>query len=339
MQALHGHPQAIMQPDAFIGLWPGAAGPGVGYGYEWYHDGAARRGNAETRGGEPLAGRVWQMSREAEGCRVLQEALDTQRDEDRTAIADELKGHVWEAIKNKHANHVIQKCIVTQRPEASQFIIDEIMSKEHGVWHASTHVFGCRVVQRLLEHCHGRQMHHVVEHVLQHALGLCKHKYGNFVAQHVYEHGTSEQQRHLACKILLDPASLFKHRYGNYAVQLVLEGGGGCPEQQHQLAKVIREHLQSLCADEYGAAVVCKALSCGALKDRVAVARAILKLEGVTVSMVRLRHGKEAMRHLLEVPAAQERKMAQSILSDNVRELGQSRYGRVIANLLVPRTD
>lgn len=351
---------------------------------------------------------MWEMAQDAEGCRVLQEAFDfaTVTDEQRAALAEELKGHVWEAIESKHANHVIQKYIVVSRPEASQFIIDEIMSAEHGAWRTARHVFGIRIFQRLLEHCHQRQTRGMVEEVLQDALGLCKHKYGNFGVQHICEHGSREQQsqvcevvfqgftdlckhqygnhvvrlclargarspqqpqvarqilqdarglckhphgnlvvrclleqgtpqqRHqLADDILQDSESLLHDTYGNFVIQRVLDGGG-CPEQQHQLAMIIREHVQLLCADERAVAVVGKALSCGACKDRVAVARAVLKLEGIAVSMARSRHGHETLKYLLEVPAEKERQMASSMLCDNVRELKRSRYGRDIAEHL-----
>merc|ERR1719162_2865030 len=174
------------------------------------------------------------------------------------------------------------------RPEASQFIIDEIMAQRGSAWHAARHCFGCRVVERLLEHCRRQQVEGMVAEILQDAVGLCKHQYGNYVAQHLLEHGT--------------------------------------PEQQHQLAKVIQDHAQSMCTDYHAVAVVSQALCCGSIKDRVAVARAILNQRGLVVSMARSRHGQEAVKHLLQVPGDEERKKAHSLLSDNLSELQRSRY-------------
>jgi len=95
-------------------------------------------------GAASVLGSVWRLSREPEGCRRVQAAveaccadLDVQ-----LRLTAELKGRVWEAIRCPHANHVIQKCVTALHPEASQFIIDEVLQRGSGtvagvLWHGA----------------------------------------------------------------------------------------------------------------------------------------------------------------------------------------------------------
>ena len=49
----------------------------------------------------------------------------------------------------------------------------------------STHPYGCRVIQRILEHCTGEQTAPVLEELHQHTEQLLQDQYGNYVIQHV----------------------------------------------------------------------------------------------------------------------------------------------------------
>lgn len=53
------------------------------------------------------------------------------------------------------------------------------------VFTLSTHPYGCRVIQRILEHCTGDQTSPVLEELHQHTEQLLQDQYGNYVIQHV----------------------------------------------------------------------------------------------------------------------------------------------------------
>merc|ERR1719199_226882 len=111
----------------------------------------------------PLQGQVWDLARYQQGSRDVQQELDDADDYTRVVLSRELQTHVWEASKCPHANHVLQKCIETLRPSDSQFIIDELLqSGPRAVARAARHPYGCRVLQRLLEHCSADQMKTIV---------------------------------------------------------------------------------------------------------------------------------------------------------------------------------
>lgn len=248
--------------------------------------------------GDSLTGKVWAFAQHAHGCRLLQDVLESADSTEVVAVGHELKGFVWRALECKNANHVLQKYIVVSNPRDSQFIIDEIFAHHggQGYWYAARHCFGCRVLERLLEHCSQDQVEELVKNILNDVVGLCKHQYGNYVAQHILEHGADA----------------------------------------HQLAAItaIVNNIQTMCTDYHGVAVVKQALCTAPPSSRSRVGKAILKNQELLVSMARSRHGQEAVKHLLKSPDCEVRESSRQILTEHVEELKLSRYGRVIVNFL-----
>jgi len=147
---------------------------------------------------ESLAGNVWKLSRDEEGCHRVQEALSEGDNYSRAQIAKELWGHVWKAAEHRHANFVLQKCIQELTPEASSFIVDEL--KTGAAWLSRSNT-GVRVFERLLEHCRD-QVEGMISEVLADARNLCVHQFGNYMMQHILEYGSQDQRRALATSIL-----------------------------------------------------------------------------------------------------------------------------------------
>ena len=166
---------------------------------------------------------VWDMARDRSACRDLQQALDDRSDSGRLAIAEALKSHVWDCIGCRNANHVLQKTIIVLRSNHVQFIIDEIMQHSNGPLIAAKHQYGCRIMERLIEHCRSDQLRPLVEALLKDVLRLSNHKFGNFVVQHIMEHGTSEQKHFIATKIMDGMGKM--HRCPLFVFEMVLSQG------------------------------------------------------------------------------------------------------------------
>jgi pumilio RNA-binding family len=65
-------------------------------------------------------------------------------------LISELKGHVLNCVKDQNGNHVIQKAVERIAPDEIQFIIEAFYGQ---VYSLATHPYGCRVIQRIFEHC------------------------------------------------------------------------------------------------------------------------------------------------------------------------------------------
>lgn len=253
----------------------------------------------ETHGHDThlAANRIWELSRDTQGCHQVQTALDNATDDEQAAIANQLRGRVWDALQCRNANHVLQKCIATMRPQPLQFIIDEIMSPGPGSGaHAAQHRFGCRVVERLLEHCRPDQVKPLVDDILTNGPMLCMDPYGNYVVQHLLEYGTAHYK--------------------------------------HSMSMIVAKQIASMPGDYHCCAVVSAALCHSLPDDKVVVSRAVLSRRGLLVSLARQRHGHDAVLTLLGLVNTREKAEAERQLHSSIVQLRKSRYGRVMAKIL-----
>uniref|UniRef100_A0A672RR44 Pumilio RNA binding family member 2 n=1 Tax=Sinocyclocheilus grahami TaxID=75366 RepID=A0A672RR44_SINGR len=144
-----------------------------------------------------------------EGCNFL--FLMCQSD-----IVRELDGHVLKCVKDQNGNHVVQKCIECVQPQALQFIIDAFQGQ---VFVLSTHPYGCRVIQRILEHCTQEQTLPILEELHQHSEQLGQDQYGNYVIQHVLEHGRPEDKSKIVAEVRGKVLALSQHKFASNVVE------------------------------------------------------------------------------------------------------------------------
>jgi len=228
----------------------------------------------------------------------VQEALaDAVSDDERLALASELHTHVREAIKCPNANHVLQKCIDNLRPHDSQFVINEILQGGSGaVVRVAKHRYGCRVLQRLFEHCSSGQMQSLAEELIGDGVNLATHSFGNYVLQHLYEHGSESQ-------VLM-------------------------------LSKVLAAHVASVAPHSHGCTVLHKAFDHAGEEARMTLAKALLAQPALLVGMACSRHGHASVSLALQTVEASQRRTSILALLENTGKLMASRYGRVLCRHL-----
>ncbi|KAK9733032.1 hypothetical protein RND81_04G039500 [Saponaria officinalis] len=102
-------------------------------------------------------------------------------------------------VHEKNGNHVIQKCIESVSTEKIGFIL----SSFHGQVSAlSSHPYGCRVIQRVLEHCSDEQVSRgIVDEILKSACTLAQDPYGNYVTQHILDTGKPHERSQIIRKL------------------------------------------------------------------------------------------------------------------------------------------
>merc|ERR550537_1130640 len=134
------------------------------------------------------------LAMSASGCRVVQAAVEVAGGEHRSLMTNYMHGHVAELLDSPHGNHVLQKCIEVLPPDTVQFVLNELCAfPDHGL-SIARHRFGCRILERLFEHCPAEQTRPLAEGVIENAYVLCRHPFGNYVVQHVLEYGTLSQK-------------------------------------------------------------------------------------------------------------------------------------------------
>ncbi|KTG02882.1 hypothetical protein cypCar_00011806 [Cyprinus carpio] len=217
---------------------------------------------------ERIRGHVLSLALQMYGCRVIQKALEFIPSDQQVIneMVRELDGHVLKCVKDQNGNHVVQKCIECVQPHALQFIIDAFKGQ---VFALSTHPYGCRVIQRILEHCLPEQTLPILEEIHQHTEQLVQDQYGNYVIQHVnvvekcVTHSLRAERAMLideVCSMADGPHSalytMMKDQYANYVVQKMIDVAE--PTQRKIVMHKIRPHIATLRKYTYGKHILAK---------------------------------------------------------------------------------
>lgn len=163
------------------------------------------------------------------GCRVIQKALESITLEHQKIIIQELDGNVLKCVKDQNGNHVVQKCIETvQDSSCLQFIIDAFRGQ---VLALSTHPYGCRVIQRILEHCKEEQTVGVLEEIHNNTEQLLQDQYGNYVIQHVLDRGKEEDKSMIVNAVRGKVMHLSQHKFASNVVEKCVENANRAEKQ------------------------------------------------------------------------------------------------------------
>lgn len=232
--------------------------------------------------------KVWQLaSISKEGCLVVQDAIEAwaenkvsmSRRDLHKDVAKTFHGLVSEAFQSPHANHVLCACLKNMPAEIMGFVTKELLAldKDEKPWveAAAQHKYGCRILERLLEHSSmlNEDMLRLLGIVLEQnmCMRLVKHQYGNFVVQHILEHGTQTHRSQVAEVLNQDLLNLSRHRIASHVVEKALLMCS--PDDKSALRQQIQEHQQQLIGARYSSFVVRVALGFDRTRSRMAPPR------------------------------------------------------------------
>lgn len=169
------------------------------------------------------------------GSMALQNAIRrVYRHEVIRAVAKATRGKVAGMLECPHAHHLVQALIVALPPASVSFFLPELQAAGWTGVAMAKHRFGCRVLERMLEHFSGSPEHEALMAFLQleeHMGELCLHSYGNFVVQHVVEHGHIAQKFAVYMHVSEHLAELAVHSTGACVLDTVLAMAPACLRQ------------------------------------------------------------------------------------------------------------
>jgi pumilio RNA-binding family len=106
------------------------------------------------------------------------------------------------------------------KPEDMQWLL---RSFDGSIVRMATHPYGCRVVQRMVEHLHGEHLDRVVDELLAHAPDLVHSAYGNYTLQALAERGSREHRSALVRVVQGNVVVFSQHKFASNVVERVLE--------------------------------------------------------------------------------------------------------------------
>eukprot|EP00397_Hematodinium_sp_SG-2012_P007610 GEMP01007658.1.p1 GENE.GEMP01007658.1~~GEMP01007658.1.p1 ORF type:complete len:653 (+),score=101.96 GEMP01007658.1:34-1959(+) len=242
-----------------------------------------------------LLGSVLHLSLHMYGCRVIQKALEWCSLDLQLLLMKEVQCHVLECVEDQNGNHVIQKCIERMPANQISFIVREIASSD--LVSLSKHCYGCRVLQRVIEHCMETDLAPIYDSVILHWRALSSDPYGNYVIQHIMEHGREADKRKIINKM--------------------------------------RPQIQQLACDKFASNVLERALSTLPKKDRALLSSAIMSHEGdIIMELSRDCYGNYIVQRMLEICTGAEKESLMTILERRKNDLKGIAYGKHIVTAL-----
>ncbi|CAB4282412.1 unnamed protein product [Prunus armeniaca] len=256
-----------------------------------------------------LFGHVLTLSLQMYGCRVIQKAIEVVDLDQKIKMVEELDGHVMRCVRDQNGNHVIQKCIECVPEDAIHFIVSTFFDQ---VVTLSTHPYGCRVIQRVLEHCNDMNTQgKVMDEILGAVSMLAQDQYGNYVVQHVLEHGKPHERSAIIKELAGKIVQMSQQKFASNVVEKCLTFGG--PAERELLVKEMlgttdeNEPLQAMMKDQFANYVVQKVLeTCDDQQRELILSRIKVHLN----ALKKYTYGKHIVARVEKLVAAGERRIA-----------------------------
>jgi len=237
---------------------------------------------------------VLSLAFSAHGTHLIQKALELTGGETQIMLSDCFHGRVRQLLTSHRGNHVLQKMIEMMPPYATEFIFYELSFFNGGWAGVARHQFGCRVVQRLLEHCDAGLTAPIVAAVVADINTLSKDPFANYVVQHILEHAPAHQSEVVNAIIQVGVPVMAKHSVASNIVECAFELSGPL--------------------------------------DKQALAEAILSIPGAIVDMSCSRYGSFMVRQMLQTLQGTLRCMVLQQLGEAIPELRKSKPGKQVAS-------
>jgi hypothetical protein len=264
-----------------------------------------------TASAEDLIGRVYALSRDQYGCRLLQRLLDERRLGVIDVVYAESFEHINELMTDPFGNYLCQKLIEHSNETPRLAILHRVAPDLVAI---SLNLHGTRAVQKLVEsisspaeiellinslrssvvtlikdlngnHVIQRALHHlnsndnqfIYDAVSRHCVSVATHKHGCCVLQRCIDYATVNQKRQLVNEIISSSLELVQDAFGNYVVQYVLDLGE--PNTSNQIIANLLGHISSLSVQKFSSNVIEKCLELANDKMRGKVVDELINLE------------------------------------------------------------
>lgn len=177
--------------------------------------------------------------------------METLSEDDLPGLLDEFHDKVRNCIYDQNGNHVVQKWIEVMSNKAKEaarngndsraeflgsqidFIIDDVLSH---VLELSCHTYGCRVLQRILEHCVESRKRQALDKISDCHQALLDDQFGNYVIQHVLQYGRhSDRESVMHIVIRQGILRMSQQKFASNVVEKLLKYG--TPAQRNSLVK------------------------------------------------------------------------------------------------------
>lgn len=202
---------------------------------------------------ETFKGKVYTMSQDQNGCRYLQQKIETNGTQAVDFILTEVSEKYQELMLDAFGNYLFQKLIERVSSEKRLEMLKKI---EPILVDAAINLHGTRSVQKFVEVCSGSksQTQILIDSLKGQITKLSMDTNGNHVVQRCLQHFSSEQRKFVHDTILRDMLQITKHRHGCCVFQRCIDASDDT--QKKQLIEKVVSNIKILVTDPFANYVV-----------------------------------------------------------------------------------
>uniref|UniRef100_A0A0D9XTI8 PUM-HD domain-containing protein n=1 Tax=Leersia perrieri TaxID=77586 RepID=A0A0D9XTI8_9ORYZ len=208
---------------------------------------------------DDVAGKIYVLAKDQNGCRYLQKLFTEGTKEDVEKVFAGIIDHIGDLMKDPFGNYLVQKLLEECSDDQRMRIICEITRVPGELITVACNMHGTRVVQKLIDTINTPEQvskvvsamspgamrlmtdtngNHVAQRCLKKLLPeykaflldvatscfreLSKDQHGCCIIQKCIEYSNDDQKYNLLCKITSSALSLSEDQYGNYVVQFIV---------------------------------------------------------------------------------------------------------------------
>jgi hypothetical protein len=311
-----------------------------------------------------IVGHVAEFSSDQHGSRFIQYKLEVATPEERKMIFDEISPVALNLMTDVFGNYVVQKFF-----EFGDEYQKSILVKEHllgNILDLSLQMYGCRVVQKALEHTslecqlqiiselEGNILRCVKDqngnHVIQKAIeripqkhvqfiidsfkgeifNLASHPYGCRVLQRIFEHCKDSQSEPLMDEIHSHTLQLIQDQYGNYVIQHILEKGKN--SDRALIISKIKGQVLQLSKHKFASNVVEKCVANASPSDKKVLIEEVITADGNIglIQMMKDQFANYVVQKMLDVSVGEQREFLVTKIKPHIPSLKKFTYGKHI---------
>jgi len=314
---------------------------------------------------EQIIGKIYQISKDQQGCRYLQKKLEEQNPVEIQAIFSEVYEHINELMIDPFGNYLCQKLLEFCNTEQRYLIVKRVAPD---LVEIAKNMHGTRAVQKMVECLSSPQQIAIIKealadsvvdlikdlngnHVIQRCLNrlqpednqfiydavtkgtnciqVATHRHGCCVLQRCIDHASKTQKVQLLNDIIRNALPLVQDPYGNYVVQYALELP--FPDLVHRLIAAFFPHLKILATQKFSSNVVEKCLNVSAPEVRKEMISRIIEPKTLLV-LLQDPYGNYVVQTAMNLAdPIQHRQMVEAI-KPHVGLLRNTPYGKRIQN-------
>eukprot|EP01119_Soliformovum_irregulare_P016524 TRINITY_DN4790_c0_g1_i2.p1 TRINITY_DN4790_c0_g1~~TRINITY_DN4790_c0_g1_i2.p1 ORF type:complete len:432 (+),score=98.17 TRINITY_DN4790_c0_g1_i2:1394-2689(+) len=321
---------------------------------------------------DQLIGKVYSISRDQQGCRLLQKKLEEKDPQVVEIIFSEIYDHITELMTDPFGNYLCQKLLEHCNDHQRYLVVQRVAPQLVVI---SKNMHGTRAVQKMIESLSSSaQIQLIVEvlsesvveliqdlngnHVIQRCLQrlsngednqfiydavttanncvqVATHRHGCCVLQRCIDHGSENQKVQLIQEITKNALPLVQDAYGNYVVQYVLDLP--FPHLVDTLARGFLGHLRHLATQKFSSNVIEKCLALATPPTRVLMIDEVLTGDNL-LFLLQDPYANYVVQTALTVSEQYQHNLLVEAIKPHLTQLRNTPYGKRIQSRLAKET-